>query len=177
MSNYRRDFTKGACYFFTLALQDRTKDYLIRHIDELRLAYRETVAKYPFETVAICVLPDHLHFIMQLPENDDNYSIRIAFLKARFSQLLPKEYRNSNKSKLKKREAGIWQRRFWEHLIRDEQDLNNHWNYIYFNPVKHGYVSCVKDWRYSSFLRDVEKEIYPLDWGGLAENIIHLNYD
>ncbi|HHL3633658.1 REP-associated tyrosine transposase [Neisseria polysaccharea] len=166
MSNYRRDFTRGAHYFFTLALQDRTKDYLIRHIDRLRLAYRETKIRYPFETAAICVLPDHLHFIMRLPEGDHDYPIRIAYLKTRFSQLIPKKYRAPNGSKTKKREAGIWQRRFWEHLIRDEQDLNNHRDYIYFNPVKHGYAASVKEWRYSSFFRDVEKGIYPLDWGG-----------
>lgn len=150
---------------------------MIRHIDELRLAYRETKMRYPFETLAICILPDHLHFIMQLPENDDNYSIRIAYLKTRFSQLIPKEYRAANGSKLKKREAGIWQRRFWEHLIKDEQDLNNHSDYIYFNPVKHGYASSVKEWRFSSFFRDVQKGIYPLDWGGSEAQSIMLAYD
>ncbi|HFC8236143.1 TPA: transposase, partial [Neisseria meningitidis] len=99
MSNYRRDFTRGAHYFFTLALQDRTKDYLIRHIDRLRLAYRETKTRYPFETAAICILPDHLHFIMRLPEGDHDYPIRIAYLKTRFSQLIPKECRAPNGSK------------------------------------------------------------------------------
>ncbi|MFU2088846.1 MULTISPECIES: REP-associated tyrosine transposase [Avibacterium] len=165
MPNYRRDFTKGACYFFTLTLQDRTKCYLTQHIEKLRQAYQETVRRYPFETIAICVLPDHLHFIMQLPQDDDNYSKRIAFFKTIFTKLLPTAYRNENQSRIKKREAGIWQRRFWEHRIRDERDLNNHLDYIYFNPVKHGYVNAPKDWPFSSFRRDVERGFFPLNWG------------
>ena len=81
MSNYRRDFTKGGLYFFTIVLQDRTKSYLTDYINEFRSAYIQTCEHYPFETVAICILPDHIHLLMQLPENDDNYAIRIAYLK------------------------------------------------------------------------------------------------
>ena len=166
MSNYRRDFTKGGLYFFTIVLQDRTKYYLTDYINEFRSAYKQTCEHYPFETVAICILPDHIHLLMQLPENDDNYAIRIAYLKTQFTRQLPKECRQFNKNRQKYRESGIWQRRFWEHLIRDDKDLTNHLDYIYYNPVKHGYVEVVKNWPYSSFHRDVKAEIYPEDWGG-----------
>ena len=166
MSNYRRDFTKGGLYFFTIALKDRSKDYLIRYIEEFRQAYKITQERYPFETVAICILPDHFHLLMQLPEKDDNYSVRIGLLKSQFTRLLPEHCRKISMSDQKQGDAGIWQRRFWEHLIRDDEDLANHWDYIYYNPVKHRYVTNVKDWEYSSFHRDVKLGIYPEDWGG-----------
>ena len=170
MVNYRRDFTQGGMYFFTLVLQDRSKDYLVRYIDLFRVAYTETLERYPFKSIAICILPDHIHLIMQLPENDDNYSARIAFLKTKFTQKLPLHCKQPNESQQKRREKGVWQRRFWEHLIRNCEDLSNHLDYIYYNPVKHGYVISVKDWQYSSFHRDVKKGIYPEDWGSNISN-------
>lgn len=112
MTDYRRDFTQGGMYFFTMVLQDRSKDYLVRYIDEFRLAYKQTQERYPFETVAICILPDHLHLIMKLPKDDNNYSVRIAYLKTQFTQKLPLYCRKPNDSQNKRREAGIWQRRF-----------------------------------------------------------------
>lgn len=172
MTDYRRDFTQGGMYFFTMVLQDRSKDYLVRYIDEFRLAYKQTQERYPFETVAICILPDHLHLIMKLPKDDNNYSVRIAYLKTQFTQKLPLYCRKPNDSQNKRREAGIWQRRFWEHLIRDDKDLANHLDYIYYNPVKHGYVQSVKDWQFSSFHRDVKKEIYSEDWGSNVDKIV-----
>lgn len=172
MTDYRRDFTQGGMYFFTMVLQDRSKDYLVRYIDEFRLAYKQTQERYPFETVAICILPDHLHLIMKLPKDDNNYSVRIAYLKMQFTQKLPLYCRKPNDSQNKRREAGIWQRRFWEHLIRDDKDLANHLDYIYYNPVKHGYVQSVKDWQFSSFHRDVKKEIYSEDWGSNVDKIV-----
>ncbi|MBN6709727.1 transposase [Haemophilus haemoglobinophilus] len=166
MSNYRRYFVQGGAYFVTVVLKDRTQNYLTDYIALFRQAYQKTIERYPFETIAICILPDHFHLIMQLPENDDNFSIRIAYLKTLFSRGLPKHCKQANKSQFKRRELGIWQRRFWDHVIRDERDLYNHMDYVYYNPVKHQYVNSVKDWEFSSFHRDVEKGIYPLDWGG-----------
>lgn len=166
MPNYRRDFTKGGMYFFTVALQDRSKNYLVRYIDEFRAAYAETQTHFPFETIAICILPEHFHLIMQLPENDDNHSSRLKYLKINFTKRLPKHcFSLPTQSQQKRGEKGIWQRRFWEHLIRDEKDLANHMDYIYYNPVKHKYVQNVKDWQYSSFHRDVKNNLYPEDWG------------
>ena len=178
MPNYRRDFTKGGMYFFTVVLENRQSQLLIKYIDEFRNAYAETLQFYPFVTEAICVLPDHFHLIMQLPHNDDNYAIRIQNIKRNFTKRLPSRFRQLTDSKDKHREAGIWQRRFWEHLVRDEQDLNNHIDYIYYNPVKHGYVTRVSDWKYSSFHRDVRNGIFELDWGGdISELLINLNYE
>lgn len=164
MSNYRRYFTPGATYFFTVVLENRHSDLLVHYIDELRLAFSETRSFYPFEIIAICVLPNHFHMIMQLPEGDQNYSRRIQSIKRNFSSRLPK-IEVLNKSRIKRKELGIWQRRFWEHLIRDEKDLANHMDYIYYNPVKHKYVQNVKDWQYSSFHRDVKNNLYPENWG------------
>ena len=166
MPNYRRDYLQGGIYFFTIALQNRQARYLIDYIGDLRAAYRHTQERYPFETLAFTVLPDHLHWVMQLPAGDKDYSRRIASLKSGFSRRLPDFLRAPNDWSVHKREAGIWQRRFWEHRIRDERDLQNHVFYTYYNPVKHGLVAQVCDWPYSSFHRDVARGIFPRYWGG-----------
>ena len=172
MSRYRRMKVENGMYFITAVLQNRKANYLIRYIDEFRAAYKETQSHCPFETIALCILPNHFHLIMQLPEHDMNFSKRIRLLKLNFTKRLPLECRQPTASHIKRREAGIWQRRFWEHLIRDDQDLVNHWDYIYYNPVKHGYVQAVKDWAYSSFHRDVKRDLFPEDWGGHPELMI-----
>lgn len=178
MPNYRRDFSPGATYFFTVVINQRSDGLLIKYINEFKQAYQDVVSYYPFETIALTVLPDHFHLIMQLPENDSDYSKRISSLKYNFSSLLPTYYRNMNLSRQFKREAGIWQRRFWEHLIRDDRDLDNHIDYVYYNPVKHGYVSQVMDWKYSTFHRDVKNGIFELDWGSyISESVRNLYLD
>jgi putative transposase len=119
--------------------------------------------------LAYCILPDHIHFIWTLPEDDSDYSTRIGLIKAKFS----KQYRRSseksflkNVSRINRREVSVWQRRFWEHLIRDEQDLERHIDYIHYNPVKHGLAERVADWPDSSFRVYVKSGIYKEDWGG-----------
>lgn len=162
---YRRTFTSGGCYFFTLALQNRRQDLLIRYIDGLRQSFAEVKQQHPFEIIAVCILPDHLHLLLRLPENDHNYPARLRMIKAKFSQTVPKTEVISA-SRKRKNERGIWQRRYWEHEIRDERDLNAHIDYIHINPVKHGYVASVADWPYSSFHRYVAQGILPQDWAG-----------
>lgn len=172
MSDYRRYFRPGGTYFFTLVLEDRKQSLLTDHIGILREAFAETKKRYPFETLAICVLPDHLHWLMRLPEQDADYSIRIRLFKTLFSKRLPESCRRQNAVRKKRGELGIWQRRFWEHVIRDERDLARHMDYVYFNPVKHGYVENVADWPFSSFHRDVESGLYCRDWGsGIVQEI------
>jgi putative transposase len=117
------------------------------------------------ETVAICVLPDHLHAVWSLPPGDANFSLRWNVIKSGFTRGLAGEAQRSP-SKIARRERGIWQRRYWEHAIRDDIDLARHVEYIHFNPVKHGYVSRVCDWPHSSFHRYVERGLLPSDWGG-----------
>lgn len=168
MSNYRRDF-QGNTYFFTVVLQDRRQDWLVRHICEFRDAFRETMIHAPCETVAITILPEHFHWIMALPENDTDYPRRIRLLKTNFSKRIPPYYRHPTASQTRKGESGIWQRRYWEHRIRHEEDLMRHIHYTYYNPVKHGYVRQVADWPHSSFHRDVKDGLFTPDWGGEIE--------
>lgn len=166
MSEYRRFRQVGGTYFFTLTLADRQSSLLVDEIARLRRAYAEVAVGLPFETVAICVLPDHLHAIWTLPEGDDDFSSRWAQIKSRFSRGLPAMPRTA--SKVRHRDKGIWQRRFWEHCIRDEEDLQRHVDYVHFNPVKHGLVRSVQDWPYSSFHRFVEREDLPAAWAGVG---------
>ena len=126
---------------------------LVEHIDSLRDAVRETMHRFPFKIDAMVVLPDHIHAVWTLPEGDANFSVRWRWIKIRFSTSIPKGERLSAVRKARG-ERGIWQRRYWEHVIRDERDLANHIDYCWFNPMKHGHVENVEDWPYSSFHRD-----------------------
>ncbi len=153
MPNYRRVFIPGGCCFFTVNLLDRASYLLTDHIDALRDAVSSTQRNYPFEIDAMVILPDHLHAIWTLPAGDADYPARWRSIKTRFSHAIP-----SNKSHVPvsatRAERGIWQRRYWEHTILDEHDLSNHIDYCWFNPVKHGYVTHVEDWPFSSYHRD-----------------------
>lgn len=169
MPNYRRNFITGGTFFFTVNLLERSpNDLLIRHIDLLRNAVRQVRNQHPFTINAWVILPDHLHCIWTLPEGDANYTLRWRLIKAEFSKSLPRVERRSD-VRIARGERGIWQRRFWEHTIRDEGDFAAHMDYIHYNPVKHGYVKSIVDWPYSTFHRCVERGIYPKDWGAAQE--------
>jgi putative transposase len=165
MTHYRRNFLPGGSYFFTVNLTERRLTLLTDHIDRLRHAFRYTRARHPFVVEAIVVLPDHLHAIWTLPENDADFATRWRLIKTEFSRGLPALERRS-RSRAAKGERGIWQRRYWEHTLRDETDLANHAVYLHFNPVKHGYVVRVNDWPYSSFHRWVRLGRYAENWAG-----------
>ena len=165
MSRYRRAKVGGGTFFFTVTLADRSSDALVRNIDALRQAYRSVQQSRPFETIAICVLPDHIHAIWELPVDDTEYPARWSVIKGRFSRALPSA-RSRSASKIARREKGIWQRRYWEHTIRNEADLERHVDYIHFNPVKHGLVARVCDWPHSSFHRYAARDMLPQDCGG-----------
>ena len=141
---------------------------LIDHIDELRAAFRYVLDRYPFTLDAVVVLPDHLHCLWTLQEGDDDYSTRWRLLKSFFSKHIKTPDINSTRQ-LRQGERGVWQRRFWEHLIRDDDDYARHVDYIHFNPVKHGYVKQANDWPHSSFQRFVKQGIYSVKWGAGAE--------
>ena len=170
MPRYRRAKIEGGTFFFTLTPADRSSNVLVLEIERLRQAYRLTQERSPFETVAICILPDHLHALWTLPEGDSDFAPRRSYFKAYFSRALPASESRA-RSKIAKREKGIWQRRYWEHLVRDEGDLQRHVDYIHYNPVKHGLVSRVCDWPHSSFHRYVREGLLPADWGGDTKNI------
>ncbi|MEK0361580.1 REP-associated tyrosine transposase [Pseudomonas sp. CBC3] len=166
MSNYRRSQVPGGTWFFTVTLADRQSRLLVDEIELLRHAYGLTQRTRPFQTVAVCVLPDHLHAIWTLPEGDADYAGRWSLLKSTFSRQFPAIPQSH--SQMRKREKGIWQRRYWEHQIRDASDLQRHVDYIHYNPVKHGLVERVADWPYSSFNRYVAEGLLPSDWAGSA---------
>lgn len=165
MTNYRRNFIAGGSFFFTVNLADRQSRLLIDNIELLRNAFRYTRSRHPFQIEAIAVMPEHLHTIWTLPPDDLDYATRWRLIKTTFSRGLPKGERISN-SRSNKGERGIWQRRYWEHTLRDELDFERHADYIHFNPVKHGHVKSVAEWPYSSFHRFVELGNYAADWGG-----------
>jgi putative transposase len=168
MPNYRRNRVAGGTYFFTLALADRRTDLLVKEVAALRASVSRALALYPFSIDAWVVLPEHLHAVWTLPEGDADFSTRWTLIKRGFSARLPKAESRSA-SRLAKGERGIWQRRFWEHTIRDDADFLRHVDYVHFNPVKHGHVSNAKDWPFSSFQRAVARGDYPADWGGADE--------
>jgi putative transposase len=165
MTDYRRNFVSGGSFFFTVNLAERHLRLLTEHIDELRTAFRQTRERHPFTTDAIVVLPDHLHAVWTLPGGDRDFSTRWRLIKSTFSRNLGAGEPVSA-SRAAKRERGIWQRRYWEHTIRDEGDFARHIDYVHINPVKHGLVTRVRDWPHSSFHSMVKLGIYPEDWAG-----------
>ncbi len=152
MSNYVRPQVNGATIFVTATLAQRGSATLVDHVSDLRDAVRATMAERPFAIDAWVVLPDHFHAVWSLPEGDRDFSTRMRLIKARFSRSLPMGCRR--RSHIARQERGIWQRRFWEHHIRDQSDWENHVAYCWHNPIKHGFVTNVRDWPYSSWHRD-----------------------
>jgi putative transposase len=169
MLDYRRAEVKGGIFFFTVALAGRSSNLLIEEVDRFRNAYRTVQQRRPFETIAICILPDHIHALWGMPEDDPDFSTRWNLIKSGVSRGIDDRLRSP--SKILKREKGVWQRRFWEHAVRDDADLERHIDCIHFNPVKHGKVTRVADWPHSSFHRFVERGLLPSDWGGDLKEI------
>lgn len=165
MRNYIRDKTKGGCYFLTFNLQDRQSQLLTTHINEFRQAFKKTKQHQSFELNAMVVLPDHVHLLITLADDNDNYANIVANLKANFSRQIPKlESENISPSRADKKERGLWQRRFWEHRIRDDNDYKQHVDYIHYNPVKHGYCSQPTEWKYSTIHKFISDGLYPKGW-------------
>jgi putative transposase len=161
--SYRRNRTPGGTYFFTVNLRDRRSDLLVTRIAPLRAAVRRIRELMPFHIDAWVVLPDHMHTVWTLPEGDANFSHRWQAIKMAFSKAIdPGEARSA--SRQTRGERGIWQRRFWEHTICDENDYAAHLDYIHFNPVKHGLAASAAAWPYSSFHRAVAQGQYPISW-------------
>jgi putative transposase len=173
MSTYRRANITGGTYFFTVVTFRRQTflcDQPVR--DVLRHAIRETRAILPFTIDGWVLLPDHLHCIWTLPPGDAAFGKRWAIIKrAVIKACGPLLYREDwmNDSKRRRNESTVWQRRFWEHAIRDEDDFMRHLDYLHYNPVKHGLVQRVKQWPFSTFHRHVDAGIYPANWGTMVE--------
>jgi putative transposase len=167
MVQYRRNFVPGGTYFFTVALEDRQSSTLVDYIAMLRTSFRAARKERPFQIDAIVILPDHLHAIFTLPADDADFSARWRRIKSDFTRQL-----NSTGVSISRHQNGeyaLWQRRFWEHTIRDESDFERHLDYIHFNPVKHGHVASVNDWPHSSFHAFVRRGLLPAGWAGRVE--------
>jgi putative transposase len=168
MPNYRRLFQPGGTFFFTLVTCRRHRLFADEFAREcLRDAIRSVQADMPFDLTAIALMPNHLHFLWKLPPEDSDYSARWSCIKRAFSKRWMAAGGRDlavSKARQKHREYGIWQKRFWEHKIRDETDLIRHVNYIHYNPVKHGFARCPHLWPYSSFHQWVKDGYYRADW-------------
>jgi len=160
---YRRANAAGGTYFFTVNLADRSRRLLVDRIDDLRASVSLVKQRHPFEIRAWVVLPDHLHAIWTLPAGDADFSTRWALIKAGFSRHIERgEWIGA--SRRAKGERGLWQKRFWEHQIRDETDLQRHVDYVHFNPVKHGHAARATDWPFSSIHRSIRTGDLAEDW-------------
>ena len=172
MPRYRRART-GPTYFFTLVSFERRPILCYAPIrNVLRLALRNVRAKRPFEIDAWVLMPDHLHCIWTLPEGDTDYSTRWAQIKRTVSRFCDTDIRARHpvsESRRKHRDSVIWQRRFYEHAIRDELDFERHVDYVHFNPVRHGHAESAAAWPFSTFHRYVRAGVLPADWGGTTE--------
>jgi putative transposase len=168
---YRRAKIEGGTFFFTVVTHNR-RGFLCEpeNITLLRQGFKEVIREYPFIIDANVILPDHIHCIWTLPPGDSDFSKRWRLIKSYFSSRCDAKYKGKiSASRQKKSEQAVWQRRFWEHQIKDENDFVRHVDYIHYNPVRHKYVKAPKDWRYSSFMLYVEKGIYDINWGAEEE--------
>ena len=168
--NYRRTRIPGGIYFFTIVTYQRKAILCQREeVDLLREAFREVKKKHPFSMEAIVVLPDHMHCLMKLPDGESDYPLRIRLIKSHFSRRFRENDVENTSSRIQKGERPIWQRRYWEHAIRDDEDYRRHVEYIHYNPVKHGVADAPKEWPYSSFHHYVRRGVYEIDWGAGGE--------
>jgi putative transposase len=168
MPTYVRWFTPGGTFFFTVVTA-RRQPILCEPVarEWLRAAICETRRRWPFEILAVVLLPDHLHTLWRLPDDDEDFDVRWSFLKGRFTRgWLARGGREMrvSESQWRHRRRGVWQRRYWEHRIRDEDDYRRHCDYIHYNPVKHGLAACAHAWPFSSFPRFVGEGRYRPDW-------------
>jgi len=172
MSNYRRAQVNGGTFFFTVVTHQRRPILTDpKSRTALRVAIEETRAQHPFQIDAWVQLPDHLHAIWTLPDGDADYPKRWGLIKARFTKQVKQNYHDPlrmSDSKQSKRESTVWQRRYWEHQIRDDVDFQRHVDYIHFNPVKHGLVRRVGDWPHSTFHNFVARGVHPPGWGRMV---------
>jgi len=169
MTRWRRVFVPGGTFFFTV-VTERRKAILTTAKGRVLLGtvMRECQQHWPFEVMGIVLLPDHLHAILRLPSEDVDYPKRWGWMKKEFTKRWLDAggiEQQRSPSRQKNRRRGVWQRRYWEHCIRDQDDFSRHMNYLHFNPVKHQYVPCPADWPWSTFHRYVREGVYEANWG------------
>ncbi|MBN1643811.1 MAG: transposase [Dehalococcoidales bacterium] len=180
MSNYRRAFLNGGTFFFTVVSYMRYPIFKEESaVRLLRDSFKNTMKIHPFRIDAIVIMPDHLHTIWTLPDDESDFSIRWKQIKGIFSRHYSgNKTENITASMISKNEKGIWQRRFWEHVIRNQEDFNKHCDYIHYNPVKHGLANSPREWKYSSFRQFVERGLYSEDWGSeVAKDMVEIDLE
>lgn len=169
MSNYRRAYIPGGTFFFTLKTENNAPIFAEqKNVELLGQVFREAKRLWPFEIKAMVLLPDHLHAIWSLPAGDDEYPKRWGWLKKEFTKRYLEHggrEQSTSSSRKRYRRRGVWQRRYWEHTIEDEDDFEVHFDYVHWNPVKHKYVKCPIEWPHSSFHRWAAKGVYDRNWG------------
>ena len=173
MPDYRRAHVVGGAFFFTLiTFQRRPILTQVPYRTALRQAIDNVRQRLPFQSLAWVLLPDHLHTIWKLPATDMDFSLRWSLIKQHVTRQCqrPSSMVAPSRSRQKRGEGTIWQRRFWEHTIRNDEDLRRHVDYIHFNPVKHGYVERPSDWPYSTFHKYVRDGIYSTDWAATGDD-------
>lgn len=175
--NYKRVFVPNSCVHLIVVAYNR-KDIFVENIELLRASFKNAKQHFGFDIIAICVLPNHIHMILN-PDNIKEYPKIITSIKYHFSKYYDVGVETPTYGYVNKGEKGVFQRRYFEHTICSQEELNNHINYVHYNPVKHGYVKCVKDWVYSSFHKFVEDKFYDKNWGSSddIENIKNLNFE
>ena len=179
MSRYRRQLTGSTFFFVVVAYRRRPIFCGPAFRAALRQAIQTVRGTRPFTVDAWVLLPDHMHCIWTLPDGDHDYATRWAEIKRFVSSVARETLRDPRlltRAGKSRGESTIWQRRFWEHQIRDESDFERHVDYTHFNPVKHGYVQSACDWPHSTFHRYVREGTYPRDWGGSAD-ILELDFE
>ena len=171
LSNYKRIYLPGHSYFFTVVTANRDNLFSEdKNVQLFKAALRYVILRKPFKIEAICILPDHLHCIWSM-QDDCDHSVRWQMIKTYFTR----QYRYNNPEFKNNK---IWQPRYWDHMIRDQDDLHRHVDYIHYNPVKHGLVGSVKDWRYSTFRKFYALGHYDANWGdGEPESVVDLHYE
>jgi putative transposase len=177
MPNYRRNYVQGGTYFFTVVTHRRLRIFENEKYRQLLGdVIRSVRLKLQFEMIAMVLLPDHMHCIWTLPQGDADYSTRWRQIKESFTRKYLKgggEETEVSKSRTVHAERGVWQRRFWEHTCWDQDDMNRCIDYIHWNPVKHGLVTRVRDYPWSTFHKYVDSGVYDIDWGQIDP---HPNY-
>ena len=175
--NYKRVFIPNSYVHLIIVAYNR-KDIFVENIELLRASFKNAKQYFDFDIIAICVLPNHIHMILN-PNNIKEYPKIITSIKYYFSKNYDVGVETPTYGYVNKGEKGVFQRRYFEHTICSQEELNNHINYIHYNPVKHAYVKSVKNWKYSSFHKFVENKFYDKNWGSVVdvENIKNLNFE
>ena len=175
--NYKRVFVQNS-YVHLIVVAYNRKDIFVENIKLLRASFKKAKQHFDFDIIAICVLPNHIHMILN-PQDIHEYPKIITSIKYHFSRHYDVGVETPTYGYINKGEKGVFQRRYFEHTICSQEELNNHINYVHYNPVKHGYVKCVKDWKYSSFHKFVKNNFYDTDWGSATdiEKIKDFNFE